>query len=64
MRSNLIEISVEVEARTPKAVLVHEGDKSKAVWLPLSQIEIEESANRGIFVVTMEEWLAHDKGLI
>ena len=65
MKSNLIDITVEIEAETDKAVLVHEGDKSKAVWLPRSQIEIEKNAlNGGIYEITLPEWLALDKGLI
>lgn len=33
------------------------------VWLPKSQIEVEENKD-GTCTVTMPEWLAHDKGLI
>ena len=47
-----------------KAVLFHTGDKEKAAWLPLSQIEIEETGFAGIFTLTLPEWLALDKGLI
>mgnify|MGYP003560210402 CR=1 FL=1 len=64
MKSNIIDIDVEVVHRTEKAVLVHTGDKSKAVWLPLSQIEIEPSFFGGIETVTLPEALALDKGLI
>jgi hypothetical protein len=64
MKSNIIDIDVEVTARTEKAVLVHTGIKEKAVWLPLSQIEIEDSAIAGIETVSLPEWLALDKGLI
>lgn len=34
MKSNIIDIDVEVTARTEKAVLVHTGIKEKAVWPP------------------------------
>ena len=64
MKSNIIDIDVEVTARTEKAVLVHTGDKAKAAWLPLSQIEIGPSGFAGIETVTLPEWLALDKGLI
>jgi hypothetical protein len=64
VKSNLVDICVEIAAETDKAVLVHEGDKSKATWLPRSQIEIEETTTRGIFTVTLPEWLATDKGLL
>jgi hypothetical protein len=64
MKSNVIDIDVEVTARTAKAVLVHTGNKEEAAWLPLSQIEIEPSGVAGIETVTLPEWLALDKGLI
>ena len=65
MKSNLIDIDVEVVARTAKAVLVHTGNKDEAVWLPLSQIEIEPNgAFPGIETVTLPEPLALEKGLI
>lgn len=64
MKSNIIDIDGAIEARTQKAVLFHTGDKSEAAWLPLSQIEIEETGVGGIVTVTLPEWLALDKGLI
>jgi len=65
MKSNLTDIDVEVLHRTDKAVLVHTGDKDKAVWLPFSQIEIEPNdAFPGIETVTLPEWLAQEKELI
>ena len=63
-KSNIIDIDVEVTARTEKAVLVHTGNKEEAAWLPLSQIEIEPSGVGGIETVTLPEWLALEKGLI
>lgn len=63
-KSDLVDIAVQVHHRTDKAILVSDdGDRDKAVWLPLSQIEIEERA-KGIVEVTLPEWLAMDKGLI
>ena len=64
MKFNIVDIDVEVTARTAKAVLVHTGIKEKAIWLPLSQIEIEETGIGEIFTVTLPEWLALEKGLI
>ena len=64
MKSNIIDIEVEVTHRTEKAILVHTGDKENAVWLPLSQIEIQHSGFGGIETVTLPEWLALGKGLI
>lgn len=65
MKSNIIDIDVEVAHRTEKAVLVHTGIKEQAVWLPFSQVEIEPNgAFDGIETVTLPEWLALEKGLI
>lgn len=61
------------DAERPKAVLVSLGDRTAAVWLPKSQIEIVTTGpvdyKRRGFVsqpvkVTLPEWLAKDKGLI
>lgn len=65
MKSDIIDIDVEVLHRTDKAVLVHTGNKEEAVWLPFSQIEIEPNdAFPGIETVSLPEWLAQEKGLI
>ena len=64
MKSNIIDIDVEVTHRTEMAVLVHTGDKENAVWLPVSQIEISDSGFEGIETITLPEWLALEKGLI
>lgn len=64
MKSDIIDIDGAIEARTEKAVLFHTGDKEQAAWLPLSQIEVDETGVPGIVTVTLPEWLATDKGLI
>lgn len=64
MKSKVIDIDGAIEAKTEKAVLFHDGDESKAVWLARSQIEIEETEVAGIVTVTLPEWLALEKGLI
>ncbi len=66
MKSDLYDITVEKLAETDAAVLVHDGDKSKAVWLPKSQIEIEiEPAEiGGLFILTAPEWLLIERGLV
>jgi len=64
MKSNLIDIDVEVVHRTEKAVLVHTGDKESAVWIPLSQCEMEPAIFGGIETLTLPESLALEKGLI
>ncbi len=61
-RSDLIDIACEVHARTDLAVRIYDGDRH--VWLPLSQIELDDSAGSDRATVTLPEWLAHDKGLI
>lgn len=56
-RSDLVDISGEIRAQTDKAIQFYDG--STTVWLPRSQIEINDDDT-----VTMPEWLAMDKGLI
>lgn len=64
MKSDLIDVSMHLHHRTEKAVLVsNNGDREKAIWLPISEIETE--MKRGNLVeVTLPEWLAMEKGLI
>lgn len=57
-RSNLIDISGEINGETEKAYRFFDG--TKTVWLPKSQCQWDEDAKE----MTMEEWLAKDKGLI
>jgi len=64
MKSDIIDIDVEVVQRTEKAVLVHTGEKESAVWLPLSMIEFWPTAFAGIETVSMAKRLALEKGLI
>ena len=65
MKSNIIDIEVEISHRTEKAVLVHIGARDKAVWLPLSMIEMDpDHTVAGVATVTLPESLALDKGLI
>ena len=63
MKSDIVDIDCHVSARTEKAALIHVGERSKAVWLPLSQIELEFDG-LGLNCVTLPEWLALEKGLI
>ena len=64
MKSDIIDIDGAIEARTEKAILFHTGDKEQAAWLPLSQIEVDETGIPGIVTVTLPERLATEKGLI
>jgi hypothetical protein len=63
MKSDLVDILVTVQHQTDKAVLVDHGGE-EAVWLPLSQIEIEPDTDGKSHIVTLPEWLAADKELI
>lgn len=63
--NRLVDMKLFEHARTDRALLVSEkGDKREAVWLPLSQIEINSTGAAGIHDITLPEWLALDKGLI
>lgn len=65
MKSDLVDIAVCRMAETDKAILVSEtGEKDDAVWLPKSQIEIENDGHKNFITVTLPEWLAKDKGLV
>lgn len=66
MKSNVIDISVMLHHRTEKAVLVSDdGDRDNAVWLALSQIEIDpETMNGQTVEIVCPEWLAQERGLI
>lgn len=64
MPDTLCELELQIHQTTPRAVLVsNDGDVEKAVWLPLSQVEIVTKRN-GIADVTVPEWLARERGLI
>lgn len=64
MAREVIDITVQVHAKTDRAILVSDdGEKSNAVWLPLSQVEVEMK-QAGTAEITLPEWLALDKGLI
>lgn len=63
MKSDLIDLTVQVRHATERAVLVFDG--ADEVWLPISQIEITPADPiTGTAIVTLPEWLACSKGLI
>lgn len=69
MAKELVDIVVFLFAETDKDVLVgdDEAERSKAVWLPKSQVEISEKAVvNGILFhdLTLSKRLATDKGLV
>jgi hypothetical protein len=64
MKSDLVDIAGYKRAETGKAILFTDtGDEEDAVWLPKSQIEMDDNKD-GTVTVTLPEWLAKDKGLI
>jgi hypothetical protein len=67
--SDLVDFDVHLHARTEKAVLIsQDGEEDNAVWIPLSQCQIEKAhPNKpfeNLWFLTLPEWLALDKGLI
>lgn len=74
----VIDLTVAKHHETSMAILVSEtGEETKAVWLPRSKIEIEETGKTStgtlksgqavmlpMIIVTLPEWLAIDKALI
>lgn len=64
-KSDLVDVAMIRHAETDKAILVSEtGERETAVWLPKSQIEIENDGQKNFVTITMPERLALDKGLI
>lgn len=64
MRSDLVDIDLELHHETEKAFLVWDGKKDKdgkpiKIWLPKSSVE-----NNLDGTLAMPEWLALEKGLI
>lgn len=64
MKSNVLDLDVQVLRQTEKAVLVTLDVPQNGVWLPKSEVELNETGIAGIITVTLPEWLALDKGLI
>lgn len=75
-KSNLTDLTLALHAETERAVLVSEtGDEKKAVWIPKSQCEVEQTGKfcqQGnavgtrkypVVIVTLPEWQAINKGL-
>lgn len=65
MKSDIVDISVQLHHETEKAVLVSDnGNKDKAIWIPKSLIEISQADKNGIVEISLPEWMAKSKGLI
>ncbi len=64
MKSEIVDIDVQVHRWTERAVLVSDdGDSEKAEWIPLSQCELVQKKG-SIYTMTLSESLAKEKGLI
>jgi NH3-dependent NAD+ synthetase len=66
-RKELYDIEVQIHASTAKAILVSlDGERDNAVWLALSQIEVERKPppKDRFATVTLPTWIAEDKGLV
>lgn len=65
MKSDIVDIACCRHAETAKAILVSDDDnRDNAVWLPKSQVEIENDGHANFVTVTLPEWLAVEKGLV
>ena len=72
-KSDIVDVTLEPRMVKGRAQAFFQGDYEEShgtadnkevwIWLPLSQIEIDEQKD-GTCVVSMPEWLAMDKGLI
>jgi hypothetical protein len=59
----MIDIKMHLHHTTDKAIRVSEdGNYKKAIWLPLSQVEVRY-ISKDTVVVTCPSWLAMEKGL-
>lgn len=64
-RKKLVDLEMHMHAETDKAIKVSEnGDESKGVWLPKSQIEYNDTTTSGYCEVTLQYWLAEKHGLV
>jgi hypothetical protein len=68
VKSDLVDLNVEIKHQTAQAVLIfdpEDDERTKTIWLPHSQIEIEyKDQHKRFATVTMPEWLAIEKGLV
>lgn len=68
-KSNIVDVTLEARMVKGKAQAFFQGEldeNDREVWifLPTSQIEINEIKDTPLVEVSMPEWLAKDKGLI
>lgn len=64
MRTKLVDLTLHLHHETHSALLVSDdGDRDQAVWLPKSQVEVNETRG-AIIEITCPEWLATKEGLV
>lgn len=64
-KRQLVDFTLKLHAETSLALKVSkDDDAANAVWIPISQIEINERSPGQTLEVTMPEWLAIEKGLV
>ena len=64
MRSDLVDVVVEIRRETALAVLVRTDERREPVWIPKSLIEIEKGKpSAWLATVTLSQRLAEEKGL-
>lgn len=56
------EIEAFILRKTADGVLIRQEDSEEEVWLPLSQVELDDE-DASFTTVTMPEWLAIERGL-
>ncbi|PJN96858.1 hypothetical protein CNY89_00165 [Amaricoccus sp. HAR-UPW-R2A-40] len=69
MRSDIEEVDVIFQTMTDRAVCVRGDEDGEDIWLPLSQVEIEDMEGRELrrgrpAILSGPEWLLTDKGLL
>jgi len=64
MSRELIDDACQQHHETDRAFLGSDCERDTAVWLPKSQVERGDAKGGGVYVFTMPEWLAVDKGLV
>ena len=63
MKSNIIDVTVILKHETEKAWLLDHGRKELS-WVPKSKAELEPNVDGKTHTLTLEQWLAEEKGMI
>ena len=61
MKSDLIDIAVQVKGETQSAYYVYDGKRTE--WVPKSQVELD-IVGKSSAILTLPVWLATEKGFI